>query len=340
MTRSWFALIAVFVAVASSMTSAQLNAAVETIDLGMPATPAGATELRLSPVAINAHGAVAGSFLWSDENGSEHMWAFTWTRGRGFTILMTNAAAIDINDHGDVVGYRYPCPPPLPEEGNSCDQQRGSLWSTRSGFVDLGDMIPSAINNARRIVGHCADLAASCLRVGNTVRRLARNFVAADLNERNVLAGTVVRFLANGDIVARAAVWMASTGVRELDRGGPDGRVFSINEAAMVAGTQRARDAAPGVIPQQAAVWTLFGGAGAPVGPNSEARAISDRGWVVGLANGGPALWRIGGRLLQLPTPRALSGTGGAVGVNDAGEIVGSATTEEGENRGYLWIVR
>jgi hypothetical protein len=182
-------LLALLVGVGSSNPSAQLGSSIDTVLLGTPRSPGGgATEsAHVSPRAINARGQVVGtytSYLEAEFGGPEHRWAFVWSRTRGFTVIAENAEAQDINDQGQVVGQYWPCQPPMPEEGSPCEDPRGFLWSATRGFVDLGAMLPEAINNAERIAGYCGDLTASCLRNGNTVRKLPAGFGAEDLNER------------------------------------------------------------------------------------------------------------------------------------------------------------
>jgi hypothetical protein len=338
MPRSFLLFLPAFlVVIGSSHTSAQLNSGIDIVLLGTPKSPGGgATEsANMLPNAINARGEVAGTYMWCEEpefGGCEHRWAFMWSRTRGFTVIAENAEALDINDQGQVVGHYWPCQPPMPEEGNPCDNPRGFLWSASRGFVDLGAMFPMAINNAGRIVGFCSDLAVSCLRTGRTVRKLPAGFSAEDLNERGVVAGLFQRRMPDGDIVFRPAVWMASTGVRELSSPLPRGRTHAINESSTLAGTGD-----DGRL-SFAQVWTPFGGTAAPIGPGSSAYGISDRGWLVGLADSRPALWRVGERLTRLPTP-VPAADGGAIDVNDAGEIIGAFTTQHGQ-RAVLWTVR
>ena len=301
------------------------------IQMGTPEGPdaGGATWATVEPRAINAHGEVVGLYERTLDTGVYRS-AFRWTAQRGFTIITENADAVDINDNGDVVGYFYPCAPPVPNEESPC-RIRGFLWSASRGFVDLGTMIPVAMNNAGRIVGHCEDLGA-CYRISATnIRRLPARFTPADLNERGVVVGAYEWEELGGE--TRAALWMSSTGLQYLERS-PElesSLARSINESSMSVGY----GAADGAVPK---LFTPFGAVTGPFTGYGIANAISDRGWIVGVVDGKPALWRMGKKLMQLPLPEGTN-TGFAVDVNDDGLVVGAVLTSRG-TRSLLWIAR
>jgi hypothetical protein len=68
--------------------------------------------------------------------------AFLWTRDGGFQLLAEDALATDINNRGDVSGYRFACTAD-PDGGGSC-ALHGFVWT---GFTELGGFVPMAINN-------------------------------------------------------------------------------------------------------------------------------------------------------------------------------------------------
>src|SRR5687767_12905950 len=128
MKRGFFFLVASL----AILSAAPLSAEVSMVPLGVPSTP-GRPPGEVVASAINASGLVVGHYLTDDE----YVWAFTWTRSRGFSLFMENAFAADVNDHGDIVGHYYACPPPLPDQESSCPR-RGFLWDADTGVVDLG----------------------------------------------------------------------------------------------------------------------------------------------------------------------------------------------------------
>jgi uncharacterized membrane protein len=289
--------------------------------------------------AINAHGQVVGEYRFADGRG-DHLWAYTWSRARGFTVLMENAAATDINDHGQIVGYRYLCDPPLPKEGHPCAGQHGFLWDPETGFVDLGTFRPVAIGNDGRMAGECQNRG-GCIRTPSGLRILPSGFFPTDINDRAVVAGVWFRRSGSGPERRRPAVWMLSTGVRELDPAGPDGTTWAINNGGVVAGA-RDGDTVRGE-PVRATLWTPFGASLASQA-NAAAVGLSERGWAVGtvLPAGArvvaPALWRLGKGLTRLPVTGDVFGR--AMAVNDAGQIVGEVGTPHGRTRAVLWIVK
>jgi hypothetical protein len=337
MSRTFPVLVALLLGIASSATSARLQPGASAVLPGTPRSPGGgATEsAHVAPTAINAQGRVVGTYTWypeADFDGPENRWAFVWSRERGFTVIAQNAEALDINDVGQVVGQYWACQPPMPEEGSPCERARGFLWSAARGFVDLGALIPAAINNAGRIAGYCSDVRVSCLRTGTSIRRLPAAFIADDLNERGVVSGIVRRPIADGSIVFRPAVWMASTGVRELSSSLPRGRVHAINESGTLVGTGD-----DGSV-DMAMAWSPIGGVVVPAAEGSTAIGISDRAWIVGIAGSRPALWRVGERLTRLLIPGTPDARGAAIDANDDGEVIGAYETEHGL-RAVLWIV-
>jgi hypothetical protein len=123
--------------------------------------------------------------------------------------------------------------------------------------------------------------------------------------------------------VHRAAVWAPSFGLLDLDpEPAKRARATAINQNGTVVGIARGTvDNATA----RAAAWTPLGRADATQGADSLAQGVSDRGWIVGTVSLGghqqPALWLLGGRLVELPTPGG--NAGGADDVNDSGFIIG-----------------
>jgi uncharacterized membrane protein len=303
--------------IASAGTVAQQAPRVQTIHLG---TVQMGEDVDVIATDINSSGRVAGT-IYSDDAEDNRSWAFTWTPQDGIRIIVPFAQVTDINDRGVVVGIRNPCG----DDPDGACAWIGFVWSSSAGTLDLGNRWPAAINNAGTIVGQYEPVgspAAGFVRAGGTFRDLP-GFVATDVNERGVLAGMHLR-----DFIGHAAVWASSFGVRELDANSPGfSRPSSISDSGFVVGEQST----------VAMIWTPFGGASALADP-SAANAISNRGWIVGHNNERPALWLVGRRLVNLPTPSGATG-GTAHDVNESGQIVGVYTTAQ-DRHAVVWIVR
>src|SRR5687767_11224567 len=69
------------------------------------------------PTAINNQGVVVGSVSPTGTMAGHD--AFLWTRAGGFQLLAQDAVATDINNRGDVTGYRFECTAD-PGGGGSC----------------------------------------------------------------------------------------------------------------------------------------------------------------------------------------------------------------------------
>lgn len=116
-------------------------------ELVRPPTVAGAVP-QLYPYDLNNRGQVAVSLLADD--GTSH--AAVWHVGGEMVRLVTaegvRSTAVDINDRGDVVGWRGPA--------SDLEAGGGFLW--RDGeMVDLGSAFsPGKVNDRGQVVGSCA----------------------------------------------------------------------------------------------------------------------------------------------------------------------------------------
>jgi hypothetical protein len=328
-------------AMAGSSEMAAQSESISTVQLGTPRDPTdtGAEASNVFAAAINGHGHVTGHYHFTDGRG-RHVWAYIWSRRDGFHVISESAFAVDINDLGQVVGYRYPCVPAFLPDGRACGTPTNFVWDSRNGFTDLGNFRAVAIGNDGRMAGSCQGTSRGCVRTPSGVRQLPQSFFPTDINDRAVVVGQWFRRQPDGSQAPRVAIWMLSTGVRELDPSGPGGTAWAINTSGVVAGGRFANPTTGEA--GTATLWTLFGPSPSTY-PNSSALAISDRGWAVGefLPSGSsfvvPALWRVGKGLTRLPAPTHSFGR--ATGVNDAGEVVGEIGPN-GRTRVVLWTVR
>jgi probable HAF family extracellular repeat protein len=271
--------------------------------------------LSSSASGINDSGDIVGSSL--DSSGRRR--ATVWPAGGGaprdlggFGTLLWSNSGSGINEAGNVAGTG-----PVYTFG-----QRGALWPASGGGPrDLGALPTtsasgaSAINDAGDVVGVSQ--------------------VFGQLSSSN----------------PHATLWPASGGMpRDLGSlGGPRSEATAINSAGTIVGFT---DVSSGAT--HATVWLASGGApqdlgAAGAGDHSAAYAINDSGDIVGDANYAPfwgpgglshaTLWRADGS-----PPRNL-GTLNAVGVdqsfakgiNNAGDIVGSSYTANGDFHAVLW---
>jgi hypothetical protein len=314
--------VALGVVLAMSDPAAQ-SPTIQTIELGSLEPGA-----RSWAVAINSASVVVGTSTNRNFSPWRHR-VFTWTRLGGFRIVMENAQASDINDRGVIIGVRRLC-----AYDERCGES-GFSWSPSAGAVDLGTFRPVTINNAGTMAGFVSDVTGPSIRRNGELQRLPDGFIPMDINERNVVSGDD-----RVDIEQRvryAAVWASSIGLRRLDSTGREGTGPGINDSGMVAGMSFYVDSGGHHV--NATLYTPLGPAVVMSPPSSDARAISNRGWIVGAVGLKPALWLLGPRLVELPTPGSPNG-GTAVDVNDAGHIIGRSNGGSSEMRSYLWIVR
>jgi uncharacterized membrane protein len=324
MGRLGFAL-ALLVGVTSISTDAQQGPPIQTTRL--PAPQAGAEAFGN---AINGRGVVAGTIVLDRNSATPRSQAFTWMPSGGYRVILENASASDINDRGQVLGFRRHC-----AYDEECDWH-AYVWSPSTGAVDLGDdVVPSAINNNGTIVGEYRHVwpRRGFVRIGTTMRDLPGGLLPQDVNDRGVVAG----FYYHPSVpIFRAAVWGSAFGLRDLDADSTSfGVAEAINNAGFAVGWRK--HGTNNQDPIRAMTWTPFGGAGTPQ-TGTLANEITDRGWVVGEANRRPALWLVGRRLVALPIPSDAT-FGGALDANDAGQIVGYFATLHSRHT-LIWTVR
>ena len=104
------------------------------------------------PRAINDARQVAGYVTHSGTPSGFS--AFLWSRRDGFHLLLQDAVATDINNRGDVVGWRFEC---VQEPWGSSCASKGFIWNERTGFRDLGEFSPNAVNENGDMAGTCVN---------------------------------------------------------------------------------------------------------------------------------------------------------------------------------------
>jgi len=303
---------------------------IEAIDLGM-IYPGVSTQ----PRAVNERATVVGVAQFPDGTQS----AFLWTRRSGFREIVQNGGATDINKRGEVVGYL-----------NSCGYYCGGFhWSDRTGLHDLGEFVPSAINDKGDIAGQCGqELPQPCVLIDGILHHIAVEHygLALDINNRGVVAGSVYRPVEDEGFAPQAFTWSLSEGLQLLPAGDASTtEAQAINKRGTVAGTAAFSPATPDPAFVQAAVWEK-GSMDILAGSDWYALGfgINDRGWIVGVVsrqNGTtpfrPLLWIPQSVALELPAPAGLDGYY-AADVTNSGLIVGAAYDDTGTHA-VLWMV-
>jgi probable HAF family extracellular repeat protein len=114
--------------------------------------------------------------------GSAGERAALWENGMLRILAGTKSAAVDINNRGQVVGWRT---------GPAGKVRRGFLWEN-GAMVDLAGFIPEAINDRGQIVGSCSRRACVWQRGRITkLRDLGYSYpVATGINERQQIVGS------------------------------------------------------------------------------------------------------------------------------------------------------
>lgn len=290
------------------------------------------------PAAINNRGDVVGSVRPTGTMAGQN--AFLWTRAGGFQLLAQDAVATDINDRGDVTGYRFECTAD-PGGGGSC-ALRGFVWNARTGFTELGTFVPLAINNSGDMAGECVvdnELAACAMHDGVlTVWECEPEIDSCAQGARGINArGDAVGWRSTPDV--ELAMFFPRQGeavILESPTGDPFATLSAedINDAGTIAGR------APSALsPSAATLWTRDGIVQAPTGAFTAARAINARGWTAGVRfDGDDAIfWDGSGSAPVLLAPDAAASE--AADINDRGEIVGYVSVG-GQRQMVIWRVR
>jgi probable HAF family extracellular repeat protein len=302
-------------------------------DLG---TLPGATVTSSRALGINDLGQVSGDAVAAD--GRRH--GILWTASAGFQDIgippsgegeLVAFLAVDINERGQVTGT-------APNQFSS-SASRAFLWTQSGGFQGLGTVPPhrgfaeaQAINERGHVVGFSGtdfgDFAPFLWTPESGMRNLgflpgsccaAR---AEGVNDRDHVVG-------NMEFDARAFLWTAATGMRELRPPAGFSTFFAadINNQGQIVGTgQPTGDFAFHAVLR--APTGAFRDLGTLRGTNSVAHAINERAQVVGTSfvSGGSGsrafLWT---RARGLQDLGALPGRSRneAHGINNRGQLVG-----------------
>jgi probable HAF family extracellular repeat protein len=268
----------------------------ETVDLGHPVD-----STYSSPFGINNRGDIVGVSFTADERAR----AFLWTARRGFELLAENGVAWDINNREQVAGERY-----------SDNAAAGFVWTRTTGFLDLGEFIPYAINHAGVMAGVCTTEGNPCRWADGMLTSLSTGSgFATDINAR----GDVV-----GSVDENAYLWTRDGETIDLGPGTPE----SINNRGLIGGFRRG--------PGGGAVTTLWTRDGIlPETPGGGSGvSISARGFVLVHPS---MVWdpRTGASVML----RSSRGAMLAFDMNERGDVVAGVETPDG-GRIQVWRVR
>lgn len=254
---------------------------------GFDAISAPAEAIGSYPAAINDASQVVGRVAYS---GSDH--AFIWTRADGMKDLGALpggnwSIATAINSKGQVAGY----------SATSGGRWHAFRWSRESGMVDLG-MLPGCVSASAFGINSDGDVVGQCLVNPSTARM-------------------------------RPFLWTESRGMEDLGTlsNHGDGGALAINDHGQVAGYSSPTSYYDEE--WRAVLWTRVGD-GARLddcpstgdGCSAWAKAINNRGDVVGNALGIAVMWMPEGRSSRVGD----FGVGifsSATAINDARQIVG-----------------
>jgi hypothetical protein len=225
--------------------------------------------IRTVPNAINDAGVVVGSAEthWPSYGDSNVFRAFRWSPADGYSTILEDAVALDINNTGTIVGTQGHC------FGWEC-LLTGFKWTAGEGVVSLGLFLPYSLNDRGDIVGLCVtnnqdDEEPIFGRVCVWWHDAATS--AVPLRGGDVYTTSRPRISNAGDIV-----WYDDLGgaIRRPDGSvrGIDGEPMAVNDAGLILGTVGGR----------ATIWNRDGvqQTQAAFGPGSA--VLSNQGIVIG----------------------------------------------------------
>jgi len=227
-------------------------------------------------------------------------------KGAVQTASLLSSSAVGINNAGQVVGS-------MRTHGK---QDRAFLWSASTGMRDLGTLPGS------------------------------KGITANGINDAGQVLGESVEMTGPSTMAYHTFLWSVSTGMQDLGQltsNGSIARMSAINKAGQLVGVSPPGNGSHAVLwSPSAGMHDLgrLGGLGQPM--CFEAHAINAGGQVVGMANiynstaaiQHAFLWTASDGMYDLDSPD--NRYSNAMGINDSGQVVGSALLHGGEHA-FLW---
>jgi uncharacterized membrane protein len=286
------------------------------------------------PVALNDEGQIVGNA--GSQDGMQRD-VFVWTREQRYRIVAHDAEAADINNNGDVVGFRDSCSY-TPDLILQCSTW-GFLWNEKSGLRNLPDgFSPRAIADSGDMAGKCVrangqGFTACAIRAGSLTvfedvypcSYYSCDTTAAGINANGDVVGGLID---DEDPHSGGVLWPSEGGEVPLALSGP----VDINDAGAIAGTSFTT----GDSTQRPAAWINGTLVRAPV-MTGYASAVNQAGLIVGRqfvpdADGN----YVSHAFLWNPTTGSIEILGvryketHAVDVNNAGQVLGAVARVNG----------
>jgi probable HAF family extracellular repeat protein len=327
--RVTFAVLLMIVAV-SSLSAAQQYTVTDLGTLSLGGVSGG--------LALNNKGAVVG--FGSVVDGNDH--AFLWTSSAGMSDLgvlsgYTGSIAQSINDYGEVVGW---C--------NGAKGVEAFFWRKDAGMFGLGALggtgsIAYGINNSHQVVGEAslpgnkaehAFLWAPSKGMQDLGTLGGDSSVAYGINDVGQVIG--FSFLADNSTF-HAFIWSSSGGMQDLGTlGGSDSQALGINSFGQVVGwsSPPSNGQVPIVYAKNTGMHPIGAGSGWLTSVNRANQAV-------GILNTSPQsafIWSPTQGVQNLAS--FFSGTSGANGINNLGQIVVTAFVSTNTAHAFLMTPR
>lgn len=293
---------------------------------------------------LNAWGEIVG--YSTTASGEQH--AFRWDPLAGMVDLGTpgvESQATAINDHGEVVGWIL----------DTMDRRHIVRWGPTNLFTDLGRFgalhaSPADINEAGQITGTRSTVGGDVRAVfWDPITGMAliptlgggaqQNSFANALNDRGEVVGDSP--IPNGDV--HAFRWKLGEPIEDLGTlGGPFARALAINNHGRIIGFSYTTLFTRAFVKDPGLPMQPVGDFGDELFVN-EVFDVNDHGQVVGSATlppccipGGAIVWDRVTSTRSLESPPA---GGGAIAINDRGEIAGWNRAADGGRLAVRWTV-
>ena len=276
----------------------------------------------MSALSINSSGQIIGLEIWNQP---------CYWNATGTPVIATGMLRLEaISDDGQAVGCY------VAEDGSV----HAAIW-TPSGITDIGapfgDSTGMSINHDGRVVGQSGGYA--CLWIPSEEPRRLASLAPTDTTSRafSINAGGAVAGDSGFGTDGQACIWNPDGTITALGTlGGTTSCARSINAGGQVVGY-----ADPSFGDNcHAFIWDSTSGMRdlgtlQDNGEPSWAFSINNAGQVAGSSGSKAFVWDQGSGLVELPT---LGGDrSGANWINDAGWIVGSSSTSNGDFHAVLW---